>query len=304
MKRLPPAIPSELRSIMAEIGPRWREDISGHIRTMLDGYSAVLKGAPNENVEVRRGVRYGADPRQQYDLFLPKASGGARPVVVFVHGGAFTEGHWNRTEEIYANVLYFFARHGVVGLNIGYRLAPQVRYPESTNDVAMVIASLRDDPSAIGVDPRRIFLMGHSAGGAHVASYAYNRRLQPKSGHGLAGLIIVSGRVRADNRPENPNATRVETYYLTTDADELSKLSSISHIDAEAVPTFVAWSEHENPLIDVHCAELVHRLSQAKGRCPPVVWLRSHNHTSIIAHFNTAEDFLGREILEFIANPR
>jgi acetyl esterase len=300
----PPVIPSALRKLMNEIGPRWREEIPGHIRAMLEGFSAILKDSPKEDIGVRRGVRYGTDPRQQYDLFMPAASEGLLPAVVFVHGGAFTEGHWNRTEEIYANVLYFFARHGVVGVNAGYRLAPQACYPEAACDVAAVVASMRDSASAIGVDRERIFLIGHSAGGAHAASYAYDRSLQPKSGHGLAGLIVISGRVRAENRAENPNAKRVETYYRTTNIEELSTLSPISYVDAEAPPTLVAWSEYENPLIDVHCAELVHRLSQAKGRCPPVVCLPSHNHTSIIAHFNTAEDFLGRRILEFIANPR
>jgi hypothetical protein len=62
----------------------------------------------------------------------------------------------------------------------------------------------------------------------------------------------------------------------------------------------IAVAEFENPLLDVHCAELFHRLATAKRRAPRMVWLAGHNHTSVIAHFNTAEDRLGREILEFI----
>jgi acetyl esterase/lipase len=300
----PPAIPPELRALMAEIGPRWRDDIPGHIRAMLDGFAAVLKDAPKEGVEVRRGIRYGDDPRQEYDLFLPAGPERDRPAVLFVHGGAFTEGHRNRNEEVYANVLYFLARHGVAGVNIGYRLAPQACFPEATRDIATVVKAVRDSAAAIGVDSRRIFLMGHSAGGAHVASYAYDRGLQPEEGCGLAGLIIVSGRVRVENRTDNPNAKRVETYYGTTDPDELDRLSPVSHVGPNSIPTFVAWGEYENPLIDVHCAELVHRLSQAKGRCPPAMWLRDHNHTSTIAHINTAEDQLGAALLDFIAQPR
>jgi acetyl esterase/lipase len=120
----PPIIPQQLRNLMVEIGPRWRDDISGHIRAMLNGFSAVLRDAPKEGVEVHRGIRYGDDPRQEYDLFLPAGPERDRPAVLFVHGGAFTEGHRNRTDEVYANVLYFLARHGVAGVNIGYRLAP------------------------------------------------------------------------------------------------------------------------------------------------------------------------------------
>jgi acetyl esterase len=300
----PPTIPKELRDLMAEIGPRWRDNISGHIRAMLEGFSAVLRDAPKEGVEVRRGIRYGDGLRQEYDLFLPAGSEDDRPAVLFVHGGAFTEGHRNRTEEIYANVLYFLARHGVAGVNIGYRLAPEARFPEATRDIAAVVQVVRDIAPAIGVDPQRIFLMGHSAGGAHVASYAYDRNLQPEAGSGLAGLIVVSGRVRVENRPDNPNAKRVEAYYGTADAAELDRLSPVSHVGLDSIPTFVAWGEFENPLIDVHCAELVHRLAQAKGRCPPTAWLRGHNHTSTIAHINTAENLLGSALLDFIASPR
>ena len=68
----------------------------------------------------------------------------------------------------------------------------------------------------------------------------------------------------------------------------------------QSVPTFVGFAEYENPLIDLHCSELVFRLAAAKGHAPRLMRLPGHNHTSIIAHFNTADDALGREILEFI----
>ena len=71
-----------------------------------------------------------------------------------------------------------------------------------------------------------------------------------------------------------------------------------------SLPTFVAMAEYENPLIDVHSVDLISRLTQARRRAPPHMWLREHNHTSIICHFNTADDALGRQILAFMAEPR
>jgi acetyl esterase len=84
----------------------------------------------------------------------------------------------------------------------------------------------------------------------------------------------------------------------------LADVSPVAQVDASSVPTFIAWAEFENPLIDMHCAELAFRLAQAKRRSPPLMWLRGHNHTSTIAHINTAEDLLGRAMLDFIADPR
>ncbi|WP_156175597.1 hypothetical protein [Bradyrhizobium sp. LTSP849] len=68
-----------------------------------------------------------------------------------------------------------------------------------------------------------------------------------EEGSGLAGLIVVSGRVRMENRAGNPNAKRVETYYGTTSPEELDRLSPVSHVGPDSIPTLVAWGEYENP---------------------------------------------------------
>jgi acetyl esterase len=299
-----PEIPKPLRALMAEVGPRWGSNPSGHVKLMVDQFTEVLKHAPKDGVTVRRGIAYGPHPRQCFDVFTPDSITGPRPALVFVHGGAFLDGNPNRTEEIYSNVLHYFARHGMVGINMGYRLAGDATYPAATTDVASVITWVRLHAREIGVDPSRIFLMGHSAGAAQAGSYAYDKRLQPAEGPGIAGFIVVSGRVRAETLFENPNGHKVAAYYGTSDPDKLDDVSPVSHVGADSVPTFVAWAEFENPLIDVHCAELVYRLAAAKLHSPPTLWLRGHNHTSTIGHINTSEDDLGRAMLDFIANTR
>jgi acetyl esterase/lipase len=297
-----PPIPDELWARMAEIGPRWKENTGGNVKLMVEEFTRLHKKAPKDGVRVKKDVAYGAHARQKFDLFTPAAGGRGRPAVVFVHGGAFVEGDRNRTDEIYSNVTNYFARHGIVGANIGYRLAPEARYPEASRDVGSVVQWMHENAEQIGVDRSRIFLMGHSAGGAHSGSYAYDKRLHPAGGPGLAGLIIVSGRVRADNLPENPNAKKVEEYY-GPDPKFLDECSPVSHVTAASIPTFVAWGEYENPLLDVYCAELTWRLAAAKRKSPPVVFMKGHNHTSMIAHLNTAEDRMGEAIRAFIERP-
>jgi acetyl esterase/lipase len=298
-----PAIPDELRALMAQVGPRWRDSVTGNVDLMIKSFSEVLKHSPRDGVSVRNAIAYGEHERQALDVFRPEQPAGMPPVVLFVHGGAFVSGNRNRTEQIYSNVLYYLARHGIAGVNVGYRLANDTPFPGATQDIAAAVAWVHAHAAEYGWDAGRIFLMSHSAGAAHAGSYGYDPRFRPAGGTLLAGMIVVSGRVRVDNLAENPNARKVEAYY-GTDASKFDEYSPVSHIDRDSLPTFVAWAEFENPLIDVYCAELVYRLAQAKRKSPPAMWLAGHNHTSSIAQIGTSDDALGQAIVDFVRHPR
>ena len=292
------ALPEPLRDLMAEIGPRWATDIPAHVRLMIDQFSALVAKGPKQRVKVARSESYGTHERQRVDVFTPEGSK-RRPVVIFVHGGAFVDGDRNRSPEIYANVLYYFARHQFVGVNMEYRLAPEHRYPSGIEDVSAAVRWVRQNIDTFGGDPDRVFLIGHSAGAAHAAGYAYDVRHHSADGSGISGLVVVSGRVRADSTAANPNARKVEAYY-GTDPATYDDRSPVSHVNASSVPTLIAFAEYENPLIDVYCLELAYRLAAAKGRSPTVLRLAHHNHTSTIAHLNSGYDVLGEKIVVFM----
>jgi hypothetical protein len=127
--------------------------------------------------------------------------------------------------------------------------------------------------------------------------------VRPAEGHGLAGLVLISGRLRADARPDNPNAAAVKAYFGDDESlyEARSPVAHAAHLD---VPVFIAVAEYENPLLDVYGAEFLHRVSAARGRAPRFMRLPGHNHISIVAHFNSGEETLGPEILEFFAAGR
>lgn len=286
----------EVLALMKRIGPVWSKDSARHRDLTLAALEPYLRAAPKEGVRMIRDVAYGGHPRQVMDLYRPAADRPA-PIIVFVHGGAFVRGDRNINEFVYGNVTTWFARQGWLAVNMEYRLAPEAVYPSGIQDIANAVAWLGQHGTAHGGDPGQIFLVGHSAGGAHVAGYAYDP-LPGYLGAGVRGVALISSRLRADSLPENPNADAVRAYY---GADEglYAARSPVTHAADSSLPTFVALAEYENPLLDVYSLELVYRRSVAQRRAHALLRLPHHNHISIMAHFNTEEEILGRAILDF-----
>jgi acetyl esterase len=294
--------PEAVRKLMAEIGPVWGTNIPKHRDMTLAAYGPLLAAAPKDGVKVTRDVAYGTHPRHVVDVFQPAAARNA-PVLMFVHGGAFVRGDKRVSDGVYDNVLYYFARQGMVGLNIEYRLAPESRHPGGARDIADAVAWAEREIGRYGGDPTRIYLMGHSAGGTHVATWAFDRTAIPERAKSVAGVIIASGRVRVDVHPDNPNANAVRTYF-GDDASLYDAHSPVTHANDPDLPVFIVIAEFENPYLDVYGAELLHNLSRVRKRAPRFMRLTRHNHISLMAHFNTEEDILGREILDFIEQGR
>lgn len=283
---------------LREIGLQWAGDIhrgSEHVKHL---YAPVLAAAPRGDVTVLRDVAYGDHWRQRLDIFRPAVPRADGAVVLFVHGGAFVRGDMRATDEIYDNVLFWFARQGYLGCNVEYRLAPEAPYPAGADDIAAAVAWVAQHAGALGGNAAKIHLIGHSAGGTHVASYAFDPALGHAGRH-LAAIVLVSARVRADDAPENPNAAGVQAYF--GDPANFEVRSPVNHAAASALPLMIVVAQYENPLLDVYGIELAYRVAQARCRAPRFVRMQGHNHMSIVAHFNSGEETLGRAIVDFFA---
>jgi acetyl esterase/lipase len=101
------------------------------------------------------------------DLYLPQAAPGPLPLIVFLHGGGWSQG--SRTTG--PDFKRFFAQDGIAIAAIDYRLTPGVTFPKNAEDVKTAIRWLRANAATYNLDPRRIGLWGTSAGG-HLAALA------------------------------------------------------------------------------------------------------------------------------------
>lgn len=301
---LPPADAAALRAM----GPVWAEDINRHREQVVAAYTPLLAATGRQGIRVDAGLAYGAHPRQRLDICRSAATPeqGA-PVAVFVHGGAFMRGNMNSNAEIYSNVTRYIARHGYVAVNLEYRLAPEAPFPGGADDVAQALDWLRAHIGAYGGNPRHMVLIGHSAGGAHAASHVLNIGAAADAGptrrHGLSGLVLISARLRADALPTNPNAAGVRAYW-GEDASRYALLSPVTHAARLDLPTLVAIAEYENPHLDAYGAEFFHRALQAGVPGLRFVQVPGHNHTSIVAHLDTADRSFGPALIDFLGSTR
>lgn len=286
-------VPEDIRERLIEIG------FSSPYAAADSLYLPLLARAPKEGVTVTKDHAYGRHPRQRLDVYRPDGVSDA-PILVYVHGGAYASGERDINAEMYGNVLTWFARHGMLGVNATYRLAPEVEWPSGAEDMREVVEWVKAHAAEHGGDPERIFLMGHSAGATHVATYAFDPRFQPATGHGLDGVILVSGRYTIEHDPDDPSLEGIRRYF-GDDPERYPSRSVVTHVPNSDVPAMLVIAEYDQRNLVATTGELFTALCERDdGRCPRLLQLRYHNHMSEIAHINTTDDLLGREILDFV----
>ena len=101
------------------------------------------------------------------DAYVPEGAG-PFATCILVHGGGFTKGD----KQSFIKPLFEpLAKAGFVWFTINYRLAPQHPWPACADDVATAIKWVKSHAADYKADPKRIALIGESAGG-HLVSWA------------------------------------------------------------------------------------------------------------------------------------
>jgi acetyl esterase/lipase len=112
------------------------------------------------------------------------------PLVVYIHGGFLLHGDavigydplaYNPHDRMISTVEAGLVSRGFVFATINYQLAPKYRWPTQLQDAKAAIRYLRAHAPQFGINPRRVGVMGDSAGG------------------GLANFVGLTGRLSAYN---------------------------------------------------------------------------------------------------------
>ncbi|WP_336501180.1 alpha/beta hydrolase [Microbacterium paraoxydans] len=121
---------------------------------------------------------------------------------VNIHGGGMIVGH--RSWET-ARVVDIVAEHGVVAVNVEYRLAPEDPYPAGVEDCYAAFVWTHTHAAELGIDPARIVVGGGSAGGGLTAAVALLAR--DRRGPVMAGQLLLCPMI------DNTNTTVASRQY-------------------------------------------------------------------------------------------
>lgn len=260
----------------------------------------IVDVEPYAGVKVQRDIAYGPAERNRLDVFVPESTGAApRRVLVFVHGGAFVAGNKriSPTSPFYDNVMLWAVHHGMVGVNMTYRLAPAHPWPAGPEDIGRAIGWVHDHIAEYGGDPRRVFLMGHSAGATHVAAYVSHTRFHQVPGSGIAGALLLSGAYHIT--PELVAGGPTYPGYYGKDASKYEQESSLQGLVATRVPLWVGNAELDPPSF-AEQATLLRDSLCAAGRCPAGARFADHSHMSEAYSIDSDDPRVGDAMYAFI----
>ncbi|WP_225872556.1 alpha/beta hydrolase [Pedobacter polaris] len=117
-------------------------------------------------IRVAKNINYAGNTNEANTLNIYQKKGDTQnqDVIVFIHGGSWSSGK----KETYWWLGRNLAKNNIVTAVINYPLAPSVTYKEMAAAGAQAVKWLQDSIATYGGNPKRIFVMGHSAGG-HLA---------------------------------------------------------------------------------------------------------------------------------------
>jgi len=176
------------------------------------------------------------------DLFIPQNTTKPTPLILFVHGGGWTQGSKGT-----ANQFKVFFKQGYAVATIEYRLAKDAPAPAAVEDVRSALCFLLKD-AKYNIDPNKVVLMGGSAGGhlALLAGYIENdKRFDVDCDYRkpikIAAVVDKFGITDVWDYINSKSGSRNAIWLgdKAKDQEFAKLLSPLSHVKRTSPPTFI-----------------------------------------------------------------
>ncbi|QHE93218.1 alpha/beta hydrolase fold domain-containing protein [Pandoraea fibrosis] len=233
---------------------------------------------PTEGLRVARNLAYGDDPLHRFDVFSAPGMPDDAPIVVFFHGGGWTNGYKEYVTFMASNVV----ASGCVLVAPSYRLAPAAALPAALLDGAALLAALPDalPDWAAGAQHRtrrvrRVVLSGHSAGG-HLAALLTLRpdvlALAGANPADIIGCLPISGIFDLHHPAPATGSLEARVYemVLGPDTDD-ALMSPLCWTRGNRVPMVLSWGEHDSARVALSNQRMASLLNAQGAPCATFV---------------------------------
>lgn len=232
--------------------------------------------SPGRALQASSGVPYGDNPRHKLDIYTPDHPVANAPVVVFFMGGNWVKG--DRAD--YAFVGRALASRGYVVVIPDYRLYPEVKYPDFLDDSAQAVAWTAREVTRFGGDPKRMYVMGHSAGAYNASMVALDARYLAKYGmrnSALRGWIGLAGPY--DFLPIYNPTTRPVFHFPDTPAES----QPINHVTGASPPALLIAANADDLVNPARNTGALAKKMRANGITVQEVYFDGVSHTTLVA---------------------
>jgi acetyl esterase/lipase len=178
---------SRVLSALADLDPKPIESLTPEEArkqpTMADAAKALLSKegkptAPEPGVSTKNVTIEGTDGAIQARIYKPEGATGPLPVVLYFHGGGWVIADLDTYD---ASPRALARDANVIVVSSHYRQAPEHKFPAAHEDALAAYQWVLKNAQAEGGDPRRVAVMGESAGGnlaINVSMAARDQNLQ------------------------------------------------------------------------------------------------------------------------------
>jgi acetyl esterase/lipase len=281
------------------------------MKTYLGLLAALALAAVGFSQNVTRDIPYAnpAHERQILDIYAPAAAKNL-PVVFWIHGGGWQAGNKTDVKE----KPRVFTERGFVFVSTSYRLLPTVDMETLTRDVAKSLGWVHAHIATHGGDPRRIFVMGHSAGAQLAALLCTDERYLKAEGvpfSALKGCVPVDGdtydvpaiietaetRRRVHGQPQAKFGHREK---FGNDPAKHREFSAVNHVTkGKGIPPFLILHVADHPDNTAQAFRLGAVLKEA-GVPVKVFGAKETNHNRLNDNLGVDGDPSTKELYEFV----
>lgn len=261
--------------------------------------------------DAKRDIPYAdkAVERQVLDVYSPKGAKNL-PVVFWIHGGGWQTGD-KKDVQLKPQV---FNDKGFVFVSTNYRLLPAVDMETIVRDVAKAVRWTHDHVAEYGGDPKRVFVMGHSAGAQLAALICTDDRYLKAEGvpmSVLKGCVPVDGdtydvpaiiataeaRWKAHGLPPAKFGHREK---FGNDPAKHKDFSAVTHVAKDkGIPPFLILHVAGHPDVTAQAVRLGGVMKET-GIPVTVFGARETTHTKINADLGKPDDPATKAVFEFL----